>query len=61
LLYVVIEGYRDLRLVDPTIDELLADGEFADALRLGGSGNGSSELMVRNTESPAITVSDSRA
>ena len=33
-LYVVIEGWRDLKLVDPEIDVLLADKKKVDELRL---------------------------
>lgn len=33
LLYVVIEGYKELQLRDETIDALLAEEEFVDALR----------------------------
>jgi hypothetical protein len=33
LLYVVIEGYRELEIKDPEIDDLLSQTEFVDALR----------------------------
>ena len=33
LLYVVIEGYNELKLNDPDIDELLTRSEYVDALR----------------------------
>ena len=34
LIYVVIEGYKELKCTDADIDELLAEAEFVDALRL---------------------------
>lgn len=34
LLYVVVEGYRRLKLHDAYVDELLTDEQMADALRL---------------------------
>ncbi len=33
LIYVVIEGYRDLKMQDPAIDELLKNTDALDALR----------------------------
>ncbi len=33
LLYVVVEGYRDLKLRDDEIDALLQEADFADSLR----------------------------
>jgi len=34
LIYVVIEGYKELKYQDPKIDSLLNNEEFVDALRL---------------------------
>lgn len=34
LIFVVVEGYRELRCVNSTIDELLAHDDFVGALRL---------------------------
>ncbi|WP_282110066.1 hypothetical protein [Shewanella algicola] len=34
LIYVVIEGYRELKCANPKVDELLSQEDFVDALRL---------------------------
>lgn len=34
LIFVVVEGYRDLKCANPKVDELLAHENFVDALRL---------------------------
>lgn len=34
LIYVVVEGYRELKCVNPKVDELLSQEDFVDALRL---------------------------
>lgn len=34
LIYVVIEGYKELKCTNPKVDELLSQEDFVDALRL---------------------------
>lgn len=34
LIYVVVEGYKELKYANPKVDELLSQEEFVDALRL---------------------------
>lgn len=34
LLYVVVEGFRELKLTSPEVDELLKNAEYVDCLRL---------------------------
>lgn len=34
LIYVVIEGYKELKCTNPRVDELLSQEDFVDALRL---------------------------
>ncbi len=34
LIYVVVEGYKELKCANPKVDELLSQEEFVDALRL---------------------------